>query len=78
MNETKIIEQKSSELRRELNKMPRIARDLGVQFFKSRFRAQGWLDSSFQKWPKRKKTDKKRPGRAILIGRGISIPLWYD
>lgn len=61
---------KTNKLRTELNKMPRIVKDLGVAFFKSRFRAQGWLDESFTPWPKRKKTDKRRPGRGILMDRG--------
>lgn len=51
-------------------KLPRQAKDLGLQFFKSRFRAQGWYDQSFQPWPRRKKKDKRRPGRALMIDRG--------
>lgn len=66
-----ILHKKAKELHRVVNQViPKRAKDLGVQFFKSRFRAQGWLDESFQPWPKRKKADKKRPGRAILKDRG--------
>lgn len=68
--ESAIISAATHELKQELNKLPRIAKDLGVSFFKSRFRAQGWLDTTFQPWAKRKKTDKRRPGRAILMDRG--------
>lgn len=66
-----IFHKKAKELHRVVNQViPKRAKNLGVQFFKSRFRAQGWLDESFQPWPKRKKADKKRPGRAILMDRG--------
>src|SRR5690606_28537629 len=67
----KILLQKARRVQIYMNhRAPRHAKDLGVQFFKSRFRAQGWLDRSFKPWAKRKKTDKRRPGRNILMDRG--------
>lgn len=70
-NIEEIIQQKAKELHRYMNgQLPRTAKNLGLQFFQSRFRSQGWLDESFQPWPKRKKQDKRRPGRNILIDRG--------
>lgn len=68
---TKIISIKGKAVTRYITQVyPKQARDLGLQFFKSRFRAQGWLDETFKPWPKRKKADKRRPGRNILMDRG--------
>lgn len=65
------LRQKAKELHSYMNRtLPKQAKDLGVQFFKSRWRAQGWLDNSFKRWASRKRKDKKRPGRAILMNRG--------
>jgi phage gpG-like protein len=65
------MQRQAKELHRYANNvLPKQAKDMGLHFFKSRFRAQGWLDNSFKPWPKRKRVDKKRPGRAILMDRG--------
>lgn len=70
MPQNKIIKQAKA-LHIYINhRLPKEAKDLGLQFFKSRFRAQGWLDQGFKPWPKRKKKDKRRPGRAVLMDRG--------
>lgn len=70
-NADKIIKAKAKQLQRYMNsQLPKQAKDLGIQFFKSRFRAQGWLGESFKPWAKRKKKDKRRPGRNILMDRG--------
>ena len=39
-------------------------------FFVNSFRLQGFEDRSVQKWTPRKKQDKKRSGRAILVDSG--------
>lgn len=69
-NATKIIDEKARELQQELNKLPVAAKDIGLQFFKSRFVEQGWRDKGFEKWKPRKKTAKRNEGRAILIDTG--------
>lgn len=69
-NSQQIISQKARELQAEINKLPGTAKNLGLQFFITRFRAQGWRDDTFKPWAKRKRTDKRRPGRAILMDRG--------
>ena len=66
----KIFPKKAKELHQYMNKtMPKQIRDMGLQFFISRFRKQGWHDKSFEPWAKRKSND-KRKGRAILIDKG--------
>lgn len=70
MHNAKIISQKAKELQAEFNKLPGQAKTLGLQFFISRFRAQGWRDDTFKPWAPRKRKDKRRPGRAILMDRG--------
>lgn len=62
---------RAQKLKDAFNKeIPREVKEMGVTFFKGRFRSQGWLDTGFHPWPKRKKKDKKRPNRAILMDRG--------
>lgn len=65
-----IIAQKSRELARELNKLPREVKALGVQFFKSRFRAGGWYDRTFMPWKKRRRNGRGKQNRAILVQSG--------
>lgn len=65
-----MIEKKAKQLHQYMNKtLPKQIRDMGLHFFISRFREQGWRDKNFEPWEKRKKND-KRKGRAILIDRG--------
>lgn len=62
---------RAEKIRKAMNStIPREVKELGVSFFKGRFRSQGWLDTGFHPWRKRKKLDKKRPGRNILMDRG--------
>lgn len=64
------FELKTLELEQALNRLPKKVKDIGLQFFKSRFRAQGWHDATFMPWKKRKGADKKGKGRAIMIKSG--------
>ena len=64
------LDLKTLELEQAINKLPKKVKDIGVQFFKSRFRAQGWYDSTFMPWKARKGKDTKGKGRAILIKSG--------
>lgn len=65
-----IISVRAQKLRQELQTLPREVRNLGLQFFKSRFRAQGWYDQAFLPWKKRKKGKRGSEGRAILVQTG--------
>ena len=52
---------------------PRLIGGLSVRFFKDRFVRQGWQDEGFEKWPKRKREDrrtKKAGNRAVLVKTG--------
>jgi len=66
----KILQKRAERLHAYMNKqLPKEVRKIGLQFFLSRFREQGWLDKSFEPWAKRKGKD-RRKGRAILIDKG--------
>jgi len=49
--------------------MPAVA-EIAVNFFQARFKAQAWTDKSAKKWEPRKKVDKNKKRRAILIKSG--------
>lgn len=62
---------RAEKLKKAMNTtIPREVKNIGITFFKQRFRSQGWLDTGFHPWAKRKKVDKRRPGRNILMDRG--------
>lgn len=61
---------RAQKLKIEIDKLPREVRALGVQFFKLRFRAGGWYDTTFMAWKKRKSKGKGKQGRAILVQSG--------
>lgn len=44
---------------------PTLVGGLAVQFFKDRFKRQGWYDTSFEPWARRKRLDSVRKRRAI-------------
>lgn len=49
---------------------PEIAGTLAVNHFQKSFRDGGFTDDYLTKWKNRKRPDKKRPGRAILVDNG--------
>jgi phage gpG-like protein len=50
--------------------VPEIAATLAVNWFKDSFRRQGFTDTGFRKWQKRKPGAKRNRGRAILVDTG--------
>ena len=46
-----------------------------VHFFTLSFRRQGWRDTVIEKWKPRKKTEKRKTSRGILIGKGTGEKL---
>lgn len=59
-----VLDIKKQALQQTLMRLPLICGNLAVNFFKTRFRAQGWYDRGFEPWQPRKAT--KNKGRAIL------------
>jgi phage gpG-like protein len=60
-----------SKLTAVMRSLPRKMGTIIVNFSKDRFRAQMWVDTTYQPWPRRKKTKKKSDqGRALLIKSG--------
>ncbi|MBS1740714.1 MAG: phage virion morphogenesis protein [Bacteroidetes bacterium] len=57
-------------LKQMLLTLPLTVGDLAVQFYKARFRAEGWYDASFVKWQARSPNAKRNKGRAILTSTG--------
>lgn len=60
-------------LNRLYPRLPNLAATIAVKFVKDRFRAQNWIDTRTEPWPKRKETDRQRrknSGRAILVKSG--------
>jgi len=43
---------------------------IAVDFYKQSFRRQGYIDKAYKRWDERKKTDKRRKGRAIMVDTG--------
>ena len=50
--------------------LPRIIAQEAVNFFKDRFREQGWKYTTLKSWKKRKSNPRKRTGRGTLIDSG--------
>lgn len=61
---------KLQQLRTTMFVLPRILATEGVNFSKESWRRQGWQDTSFSKWKKRKPGQKRNEGRAILVDSG--------
>lgn len=62
-----------AKVRTTLRTLPRMVGNEAVNFSRDSFRLQGWLNSTFQPWPKRKSSKwgkKGRNGRAILVDKG--------
>lgn len=57
-------------LKQMLLTLPMTVGDLAVQFYKARFRAEGWYDATFVKWAVRSAKAKRNKGRAILTNTG--------
>jgi phage gpG-like protein len=56
---------------RKLKKdIPQGTATLAVGWFQDSFRKQGFTDTGFKRWEKRKRVDRRRPGRAILVDTG--------
>ena len=60
------LHRQRAELKRIIARIPAIAGDLAVQFYKARFRAEGWYDTGFVKWQARSPKAKRNKGRGIL------------
>lgn len=67
----------TTDLAKALQTVPRIIGQEGVNFFRERFREQGWRDKGLTKWSQRSKNDKK-PGRGILIRSGRMMRSIYN
>jgi phage gpG-like protein len=62
------LEEKFNDL---IPQLPQILGNEAVNFFLDNFKMQGWQgDSGLMPWEKRKKIDKKNPGRPILVKSG--------
>lgn len=57
-------------MERMLITLPLTVGDIAVQFYKVRFRAEGWYDAGFIKWQARSPKAKRNKGRAILTNTG--------
>lgn len=57
---------KSRAVKQAAIKMPPVMGNLAVNFFKSRFKAGGWLDKSFKRWVTRSASAKRNGGRKLL------------
>lgn len=66
-NNLKVISTRFNLLKQQL---PKYAGNIAVNFTKSRFREQAWIDSYMQPWKRRKSNGKKDRGRAILVKSG--------
>lgn len=70
-NEARKIKQAIKEFKVELNNMVEIMGTDATSHFKDSFVNEGFTNDSLTKWPKRKRVDRKRPGRAVLTDRGV-------
>lgn len=57
-------------LRKQLQTLPVKVGDIAVNFFKARFREQGWRNVYLKGWKQRSPKAKRNKGRAILIDSG--------
>ncbi|MEM7372806.1 MAG: phage virion morphogenesis protein [Bacteroidota bacterium] len=68
-NEFPNFEGKGDALRQMFRALPRVVGNMAVNFYKDRFRRQGWHDNSFSRWPDRKRPE-KGARRAVLVKSG--------
>lgn len=69
-NEHKKIAQAKREFLKVLDEMVPVMGNDALNHFKGSFTDQGFTNESTEKWKPRKRPDRKRPGRAILIDTG--------
>ncbi len=60
-----------NKLSKSLDRIPVKAGAVSVRFFKNRFRDANWIDTSVERWPKRKRDEyRKKRSRALLVQSG--------
>ena len=64
---SKVVNSKVKNLRRDI---PQGTSTLAVGWFRESFRRQGFTDTGFRRWKKRKPSAKRNKGRAILTDTG--------
>ena len=69
-NEARKILAHQRGLQRELKKFTTVMGTEAVKFFKDSFRNEGFTDTALEKWPKRKREDRNRKKRGILVKTG--------
>lgn len=77
-NEARKIKQAGDEFKKMLDDMVTEMGNDAVNHFKDSFTNQGFQDETIEKWAPRKRADRKRPGRGILIDSGKlrRSPVW--
>lgn len=69
-NEANKIKQAIKEFNVAIDDMVTIMGNDAVNFYKDSFIQQGFVDDGLKKWKGRKRVDRKRPGRGILVDTG--------
>lgn len=69
-NEARKIKQAQEEFLKSIDEMVTVMATDAVNHFKDSFTNQGFQDDVIEKWKPRKRIDRKRPGRGILIDTG--------
>lgn len=59
-----------SNLQNWVGGLPTEIGNIYLNFFLDRFKAQGWIDESFQKWPKRADSKGRNKNRSLLVFTG--------